>query len=1140
MITSATFDTIVKDLDSRQREAVFRDTNCVVTAGAGSGKTTVLSYRFLRLVALGQAHVDEILTLTFSRAAAAEMFERIRMKLHEYQDDPDIRLEISRFPDATITTIDAFCNRIVASDPTRYGIGPDYVTDEEANKEMAAECVYRLLSEMEGHTGLDFLASLYGPDELVHDFLVRLAEQEFHPASTFNAFDQANAVGELVRQAYDANLALLLSCARQLVEMTGSGKTFEKNQMQARLLIEKEHLLVTCSDPEESLSCIEAFKVRKCTGKQAHVELCNEVIAEIREIYPIVEKSCAALRDAFQLEPMYAVLSRFRDIYLATKRERGVLTFNDIAHMARDILIHNPVVRNHYKRKFRYVMVDEFQDTNQLQKDLVYLVSERLDRLAEAVPSATDLTSDKLFFVGDEKQSIYRFRGADVTVFKEIGQEMEEATGEPSIRLEHNYRSEPELITVFNTTFESIMGSPSHPFEARFESLKARSANELVQPNVSFYFKERKDRDPAETADEDNSGDDAGETIDAVDDVQAEAYAISQLIDTMVKSDDYLIADQQEGTRRPSYSDIAILFRTSSNQLHYEKALRLAGIPYVLSAVQSLFLEAPANDLYSMLQLLIFGQDRLAFTAVLRSPLCRMSDDAIVQILRTMEREQLQVFSPLPEGVCHPEDAEKYLFCCNLYRELLEMAQSESIATLLMHIWYAGGYRYYLLSDPLYHVYLEHFDFLCELAMQYDEQEKGLPAFLDFVRPRLGQNQKLEGVEPLRDGINGVQIMTVHKSKGLEFPIVILANMGSGPGNNRTPLWHTVNVAGMRLIVPRHMRRYKKTVNLFYDSEKDLLAAKESAEMRRLLYVALTRAKTHLVLSGCENAKNMTEKAVEKNFLALFLSNTRLLEDTATCGHLWSVHSIEDAPIEVLRASVPRKRIRNRLAAMLPLYADPAPPRIVSSDSVSVTSLVSEISDGTTEGLHPKRLPEIPADPLIAEQELASSFGTWVHALIERALPSATGQQSGCTLSSEDARLTMPKEFTRADLSGRDLETLEQSTRLLARNFFESALFHQLLLERPVSIESEIRFSLREEQVDDMGKPLLVNGSIDLLIRYETCVKIVDFKTDAFRLEQEHEMQLSWYREAAKRLYGLPVWSTVCYLRSVGSERWVG
>ncbi|MDD3822935.1 MAG: UvrD-helicase domain-containing protein, partial [Sphaerochaetaceae bacterium] len=213
MMDRLAFSESLASLNDEQLDAVSCDVNCVVTAGAGSGKTTVLAHRFFRLVAEGKAHADEILTLTFSRLAAAEMFERIHAKLHEYRDDPDIREELNRFGEATITTIDAFCNRIVASDPLRYGIGADFRLDEEENRRMATECATNLCTRMDGHAGLMFLASLYNPEELVSSLFAGLCIKWFHPASTFDPQMMTGLLTEQIELLYGEQLAAVLdSC----------------------------------------------------------------------------------------------------------------------------------------------------------------------------------------------------------------------------------------------------------------------------------------------------------------------------------------------------------------------------------------------------------------------------------------------------------------------------------------------------------------------------------------------------------------------------------------------------------------------------------------------------------------------------------------------------------------------------------------------------------------------------------------------------------------------------------------------------------------------------------------------------------------------------------------------------------------
>ena len=1122
MIDAQTFAEIIDALDPDQKHAVNVDVNCVVTAGAGSGKTTVLSYRFLRLVAEQRAHVDEILTLTFSRAAAAEMHERIHRKLSEFQHDPDIHEELNRFSDATITTIDAFCSRIVASDPTRYGIGPDYVTDEDANKQMAQEIFFPFTTRYAQHAGLKFLAALYAPEDLMNCF-VSLAQQQFHPASTFNASQQALALGNLFRSHYQQLIQRLLNAAKQLSELVGEGKQFIGNQESARYLLEHVSSLLQEDSYTVSLEILERVSFRLCTGKKDHVLPCNELITCIREILPDTLKTCAALADADTLPHLYEILAIWRDQYLKTKRERGLLTFSDVAHMARDILLRNSTVRRYYKQKFRYIMVDEFQDTNQLQKDLVYLLAEVPDQCSDTIPESRNLVCDKLFFVGDEKQSIYRFRGADVTVFKTIGTELILAGGK-TISLRRNYRSEPVLIDVFNTIFRCVMQGAAAPYEAQFEDLAPRNANEGISVNVSLSVK------PLESEEQ--------EEQELVSNVEAEAYAIAQQISEMVHSDKYLIADGSGKVKRPSYQDIALLFRTSSNQLHYEKALRIAGIPYTIAAVQSLFLEAPANDICSMLQLLLHNQDRMAFTAVLRSPLCRLSDDVIMTVLDAMDAQESSVFFDVEQLDMPPEDRIKYEACRNLYLNLGKSAQTETPAQLVSDIWYAGGYRSYLLSHPLYQVYLEHFDFLYELAVQFDIQRGGLPAFLDYVRPFLGQNKKLNDVEPLRDSVNGVQLMTIHKSKGLEFPIVFVVGMGSSPASQATPLWHTSVHEDLTLIVPRHMHPYtvssskSATTNLIYDHQKELLAAQETAEMKRLFYVALTRAQNHLMLTGCENTRNQGEKAAQKNFLAM-------LREVGDLDRVCSIKQIEDAPVRVLRSSVSHQEIQNRITMIGKAYQHPKEPFSIKPETYAVTQLATMIG---IEELQPSEdspliLPAIDADPVLSEYDLSAPFGTWVHALLEYAV-----KEQKATVNESEALEQLPMVIQRMQLSQRKLDLLTDSALRLVQNFLASELLSSLYAQQPVAMESEVRFLLRYDTNSlfaEKHAPVTLSGSIDLLLQFHDCVRIIDFKTDSWKNPKLHELQLAVYREAARPLYALPVYSALCYLRSVGDESWI-
>ncbi|MDY0371811.1 MAG: UvrD-helicase domain-containing protein [Sphaerochaetaceae bacterium] len=1117
MTVHDTFQKMIKKLnDSRQQEAIYCDTNCVVTAGAGSGKTTVLSYRFLRLVVEEKAHVDEILTLTFSRLAAAEMHHRIHTQLLAFSDDRKINDELKHFSEATISTIDAFCNRIVASDPTRYGVKVDFIMDEESNREMAGECTRALFDELKGDPGLDALAVFYHPDDLIDKFFVGIASHHFHPSSSFDGSQMAVLVEQQISAIYQQNIDRVLEAFEIIKTIEGTGKQLASNHESAHHLLEQRDYVEAPSDYSVALAILETIITRKCTSTKDFAAICNEQVEIVREALPLALAACAALSEQKTIGEIYAVLDLYFQRYLERKRATGILTFGDVAHMARDILIHNDEVRRYYQRKFRYIMIDEFQDTNQLQKDLVYLLAQHPQSIQEGIPEAKELQKDKLFFVGDEKQSIYRFRGADVRVFKTLGQEIVAAGGR-LIVLNCNYRSEPALVSFFNTVFEKIMGDSQQLYEANFESLESREANVGIQPRIELLFKEL---EASETDDELGTA------------AQAEGYALAQLIKRMTETDDYLIGERGKVGRRPNFEDIAILFRTGSNQLHYEKALRIAGIPYTLSAVQSLFLEAPANDIYQMLQLLIYPEDRLAFAATLRSPFCRLSDDALLTVLDNKDPE---AFGNLSLYAIGADEQEKYNSCKQLFQRLSVKAQTESIASLISFLWHEGGYRYHLLRDPLYQVYLEHFDFLHELALRFDFRQQGLPEFLDYLRPRLGQKEKLDDVEPLRASSHGVQIMTVHKSKGLEFPIVILANMGSSSLSAQTPPWHEVEQEGDPLLVPTHMRPYKSVKNVLYEKDKLTLQAMETAEMKRLFYVALTRAETHLILSGCENTKNLGESAVDKNFLALFLHTTQALEAPQVLGDNFSLHAIEEILATELHTHVSQHKLNNTTNLMELAYANPIPSRVALSSSFSVTQLV-QAAESIIEAGHILRLPPIPADSIINEYSLATLFGTWCHNLLQDSIQKIIEAEIPI-ISLQDSRDCMPKEFLRYPITKKNLAIIGESVLLLVQNFLSSELLHLLLNDHPLGIESEVGFAYRAKVADN--ERAVIHGSIDLLVRYSDKIRIIDFKTDAFLAPEQHTLQLTMYRKAMQRLYDLPVQATLVYLRDVTQIEWL-
>ncbi|NLA93496.1 MAG: hypothetical protein GX842_08745, partial [Spirochaetales bacterium] len=675
-------------------------------------------------------------------------------------------------------------------------------------------------------------------------------------------------------------------------------------------------------------------------------------------------------------------------------------------------------------------------------------------------------------------------------------------SGGQKILLKHNYRSEPALVTFYNALFAEIMGNSSEEYEAQFEELKMRGATPDVTPKIEFYFKALPEDDQL-IIEED------GELATAV---EAEAFAIRQLVEEMVNSDKYLIKGGA-GARRPNYEDIAILLRTASNQLYYEKALRVGEIPYTLSTVQSLFLEAPANDIYNFLQLLLFPDDKLAYLALLRSPFAYLSDDTILLLLDQWEG------TPFVHQPARALETAKFMATKELFERLQELAKTETVANLVSFLWYEGGYRNHLLRDSRYQVYLEHFDYLFELAVTYDRRGEGLVEFLDFLRPRLGGKERLDDIDPLKAIEQGVKILTIHKSKGLEFPIVIVANIGTTPSARSKPGWHEVEIDDELLLLPNHMPPIGNKRNLLYERDREIEKAMESAEMKRLFYVALTRAESHLLLFGTQNRSNLGEKGAQQNFLALFMETVNKLGGAINLKQ----HPIEDISTDELRTSITQSHLDKTVTQMSKSYLEvkenKTPQRLTYS--------VSEYTKGEREG-EGKPLPTLEGDLLIEQFSIAAPFGTWTHAIIQ------SGIERGVESFSEEELLALlPSEITRLHLSATNLATLSASALHLAEGFLQGKLYGELKRGNPLSFESEVPFAFRTEE------GIVVNGVIDLLVRYEGEVKVVDFKTDAYLNPTLHMGQLNLYRQAMERLYNLPTSSAVVYLRDCKQTEWI-
>ena len=1099
-----------RKLDDNQKKAVYCDDNCVVSAGAGSGKTTVLSYRFLRLVLEQKADCDQILTLTFTRKAAREMRERIHKQLLAYKNDPQVALQLAKFPDSSIATLDSFCSTIVRCDCTSYGIAADFGIDDEMNKKNALRCARSLLAKERFGEGGKILARLYTPDDLIDTLLLPLATRHYYLPQTL-PLEATEQVLEVVQTELDTLLASFTQLLEKYAQFTERAKSVQDVRAFASSLLDS---MERVSDSETLFALLgkgDCLFRKPGKGNGEEFAFLKETTEEYRMLRRKICIALSVLINKKSLAFVVEFVSTYIEAYQKEKRRTGVLTFSDVSSLAVEILKNNASLRRYFKAKFRYIMIDEFQDNNQQQKDLLYLLAERQDVCSKGIPLAGDLQPDKLFFVGDEKQSIYRFRGADVRVFKQLSTELVKVGGK-ALFLDTNYRSEPALIQLFNKVFPLVMHNEGQTYEADFTELGTRSASPGVQPSCTVLVKPY---DP-----------ESGEDEDSASSADAEAYAVSRLMRRMLDTDDYLIPSK-EGPRRPKPSDMALLMRSTANQLSFEKAFRKASIPYTVQSARSLMLEAPANDLYALLQLTLYPEDRHAYLVALRSPFCMLSDEASLAVLAAYDKHS----APFAQAeVLTGENRLRYEMCAMFFSELCEAVKTKSLSEIVLMLWYESGYYLSLVSHSEYQMYLEHFNFLHRLAQMKDQEALSVSQFLDFIRENLGQNEKLADLDVIKEWGEGVHIMSIHKSKGLEFPLVFLGGAGSSGAGRKTAYAPIGNIqlpnfmSSEFFISETKTEMVKHGFELFDTGEEKAI---ELAELKRLLYVALTRAETHLVISGCfnKNNRNTSGNSGDTNLLLLCCHSLGIdIERPSLQEGIVLAQAIEDISEQALYNRVSAVKTEAERAASW--YEKEVKAPDLKMLRFGVTSIFGT-EEGAGEGIP---LPLLASDAVflgLKQEQMDSSasaaFGTFVHALCESRL---------FHREISDELSLMPPTLYRM-LSEKERKSVLSDARRLCDDFFASELYRNYVVPYPFQCEVKFFSSVFYE-----GREVAVEGSIDLLVEMPDCMLVIDFKTDAYRQPEVHRLQIETYMQAVSRIYEKPVRGCVTFLRDCKDEIW--
>jgi ATP-dependent helicase/nuclease subunit A len=744
--------TVEQGPNLEQTRAIEEPGVVFVSAGAGTGKTTVIVERFCRAVCERGVDVDSILVITYTERAAGELRGRIRRRLVELG-----RHELARDLDAAwISTIHGFCHRVLRAYPFAAGIDPRFrVLDDSQGRVLRGEAFRDALEEFCGDDPARLrLLAAYGGRRL------RRMLTGVHETLRSSGLPlQLEAPGE---PQLDERLEDLRAAARDAGD--------------AGLL----RFLESPPGPESLLDLSDLAR--------------GEALVEARRVVERAALEALAARDR---ELLQELLLAYDGAYRAAKDRESALDFEDLQLLARSLLQEHEEIRERESWRFRSIMVDEFQDTNRLQCELVDL-----------------LASDdaELFFVGDEFQSIYRFRHADVEVFRE---RREQVGG--VLALTQNYRSRPEVLDVINHLFAADFGDTFQPLDAagRFADPAFGAAVELLVTDKASY---------AETGTHWR---------------QAEARHIATRVRDLVDT----------GEAAPG--EIVLLFAAGTDARLYEEELRALGLPTFRATGRDYYHQQQVVDLLAYLRLLHNRYDDEALVTVLASPFVGASNDALVLLRRAAPKRPLFVGleKGMPDGLS-ATDHRLFEAFKQRFDRLAAQAPALTLERLCEQIVCAHDYDLAVLAQWDGRRRYANLRKLARLARSYEElRGPDVQGFVRFVAEQdaVGASE-LEAVAE-EEGTDVIRLLTIHSAKGLEFKVVVVADAGRDRGRHDADeiLCLPDGRLGFRVAEPSTGKRLSTSD---YESVRTADQDAEGAERLRLYYVAMTRAIDRLIVSG--------------------------------------------------------------------------------------------------------------------------------------------------------------------------------------------------------------------------------------------------------------------------------------------------
>lgn len=1165
----------VRSWTQGQRQAINASGGGIlVSAAAGSGKTAVLVERVIRLITREDNPVpaDRLLIVTFTKAAAAEMKQRISAALAEKIADNPINLHYKEqqilLSRAHICTIHAFCSELLRDHFEQLSIAPDFrIADEAEIGLLKQAAVDRVLEESyeEGNDNFIMLSEFFSSrtDRLLSEQMLLIYEFiRSHPFPLHwldeqeNIYRNAVKTGELpwmnvvideALEALDYGKTLIASALKMMDGDTAMADCYRSAFESDRQFLSELAGLLREGRWDEAISGAENYAFPKLKGlrnyddapkKEAVSQLRQEakdVLVSVKELLLRCGSSHEILKDLKTvipiMEALFNAVKRMYELLEEEKKAKNVLDFSDLELLALHILARpdkNGFLKTElaysYESSFEEILVDEYQDINEVQ-DMIFRALSRKEQ--------------NLFLVGDVKQSIYRFRKAMPELFLQRSENAFPYDGDhypAKIKLDANFRSRTGVTEAVNFIFETLMsrnfGDVDYSQErlnpmAKFEGKIAGEA----QLHIIDYAQ-------TEVVKEDR--------------VTCEARHIAYEIRRMVAQG--MQINDHGKLRRCRFSDFCILLRSMKDRaILFEDEFKRQGIPLWSDVSAGYFDSEEVVIVLSLLKILDNPLQDVALLSVLFSPFYSFTPDEIAEIRLCARTEPFYIALKLS---AEQGNTKALKFLCSIEQFRIAGANVR-LDELLQLIYDTTGFMAFVGASQNGEQRTANLRLLLEYARRYEKAGyRGISGFIRFVDQTMERGRDLDAANVINEKADVVRLMSIHRSKGLEFPVCFVADLGKQFNKfdlRGELLLHPDKGIGFKIREPQTLKRY---TTLPYEALRCSIVKDLLSEELRVLYVALTRPKEKLILVlSCKNLQNTVQKTLQKN--AAILSQPYVLRGMRSFGEWIMAAMMKSCELYNAVNLKPTDEVMTcksgvDVCVYPPITEMDADELEIEDHSQVNFALLTELKKTLSYHYPYEEISKLPGKMTVTQLAKGVSSGEIVLSkpsfLFERKFTAAErGTILHRFMQHIDLNTVSVNEEIKRQIAAMFLSE-EQAAALNVKsieNFLMSEIAQKMRnAEKSLYREYKFMYEMNASELYDISgtqdETVLIQGVADAVIAEKDGLTIIDYKTDrvgmAEELDQRYRTQLELYGKALSKSFGCPIKEKVIYSFALSKE----